>query len=583
MKYAELVELYQRIESTTKRLQKTRYISEFLKKAPDTDLEMLVLLIQGKLFPSSEETNLGVSTKLVVKAISLAAGVSSTKVENSWKETGDLGKTAQELLENNRQRTLFQKELTVEDVFKNVRKLSEEEGKGSVDRKVKIMADLFLNAKADQVRYIVRTVLEDLRLGIGEGTLRDAITWAFVYDPNFDEETQEIRPADREAYQKAIEQVQQAYDILNDFSQVIRLAKKGELDKAQVVPGRPIKVMLYQKAIDIKNAFERVGTPCALEFKYDGFRIQIHKYKERISLFTRRLDDVTAQFPDVVEYAKKFIKGTTFIFDAEVVGFDPRSKKYLPFQAISQRIKRKYDITRMVEQFPVEVNVFDVIFFDNKSLLNEPFKKRRRILEEAIVAQPFKIRPSEILITDSLKEAQEFYERALRAGEEGVMAKNLTGIYKPGSRVGFGVKVKPVMETLDLVIIGAEWGEGKRSGWLTSFTLACLDPDTGEFLTIGKFGTGIKEKPTQAGDVTFEQLTQLLKPLIIEERGKEVVVKPKVVVEIKYEEIQRSPTYESGYALRFPRFERLREDKSVEEISDLDLVEQLYEQQRGRG
>ena len=301
---------------------------------------------------------------------------------------------------------------------------------------------------------------------------------------------------------------------------------------------------------------------------------QIHKKDNEIKIFTRRLDDVTKQFPEVVDYVAKHVKGNNFILDSEAVGFDPKTGKYLPFQSISQRIKRKYDIEQMSKKFPVELNVFDVVSFEGRNLLKEPFRKRREILEKNIRPAEKKIVLAKQLVTDDVKKAQKFYDESLKMGEEGVMAKNLDGIYKPGSRVGYGVKVKPVMETLDLVIVGAEWGSGKRSGWLSSFSLACRDADTGEFLEIGKVGTGIKE--LEGIGVTFEQLTELIKPLVTEEKGRIVKIKPKIVVEIKYGEIQKSPTYGSGFALRFPRLMKLRDDKGADEASELEYVEELY-------
>ena len=267
------------------------------------------------------------------------------------------------------------------------------------------------------------------------------------------------------------------------------------------------------------------------------------------------------------------------ILDSEVVGFNKKTTQYMAFQSISQRIKRKYNIKELASKFPVEVNVFDILFYNDKSLLKEEFHKRRALLGKIIDPVPRKIVLSRIMITDKEEEANKFYQKSLDAGNEGLMAKNLNAVYKPGSRVGFGVKIKPVMESLDLVIVGAEWGEGKRSGWLTSFVVACRD-DEGNLVEIGKVGTGIKELEEEG--VTFNQLTEMLKKNIKSEKGKSAAVKPTIVIEVHYEEIQKSTKYSSGYALRFPRFVRLREDRHVEDISDLSLVKDLYVGQRGR-
>ncbi|MBU2561728.1 MAG: ATP-dependent DNA ligase [Nanoarchaeota archaeon] len=586
MEYKKLVELYQRIEGTSKRLEKTFLVSEFLKDTDIDDIPKITLLLQGKVFPPFDERKLGVASRMVIKSLNKSLGISSDAIEKEWKETGDLGLTAESLAKRKKQVTLFSQTITVSKVVSNLRKLAGLEGVGTVNQKVALISELLTSASPIEARYIVRTVLEDLRVGIGEGVLRDAMVWAFFDDSihiNYDPEKKAINPENRELYNAYTDAVQEAFDILNDFSEVAKIAKTSGLKGLKSIGlsvGKPVKVMLYQKVKDVAEAFERVGKPAAFEYKYDGFRVQVHKDKKGISVFTRRLDDVTSQFPEVVEYVGKQVRGASFILDAECVGYNPETKKYLPFQSISQRIKRKYDIDDMAKRFPVEVNVFDILSFEGASLIKRPFSERRKMIEDIVTPAPFRIVPAKQIVTDDPAKAQKFYEEALAAGEEGMMAKKLDGIYKPGSRVGYGVKVKPVMESLDLVIVAAEWGEGKRSGWLTSFTLACYDPDSGSFLEMGKVGTGMKEK-VELG-VSFEQLTELLKPVITKEKGRNVWVKPMVVVEVNFEEIQKSPTYSSGYALRFPRVIRIRDDRSPEECSDLSLVEDMYSHQRGR-
>jgi DNA ligase-1 len=293
------------------------------------------------------------------------------------------------------------------------------------------------------------------------------------------------------------------------------------------------------------------------------------------------LDEVTKQFPDVVKFVKENVSGDSFIIDSEAVGYDVSTKKYTAFQNISQRIKRKYDIDEIAKKFPVELDVFDVIYYNGENMIKKPFSERREVVEKIVKPVELHIKPAVQVITSDEKEAQEFYEKSLNAGNEGVMIKNLAGVYKPGSRVGYGVKLKPTMDTLEVVIVGAEYGEGKRSEWLASFIIAIRDPYTDEVLEIGRVGTGIKEKDEEG--VSFRQLTEMLKPLIIKEEGKIVWVKPEIVIEVDYEEIQASPTYKSGFALRFPRFVKLREDRGLGDINTLEEVEMLYDQQRGRG
>jgi len=296
---------------------------------------------------------------------------------------------------------------------------------------------------------------------------------------------------------------------------------------------------------------------------------QIHKNNNEINLFTRRLENVTNQFPEIVKLALKNINANSAIVEGEAVAIagGDAGRKPRPFQDMSRRIKRKYDIDEMVEKIPVEINLFDIVYLNGKSLINEKFKNRRKILEE-IINPTGKFRIAEQMITENPGEAGKFYKYSLELGHEGVMVKNLDAPYQPGSRVGYMYKIKPVMETLDLVIVGATWGEGRRAHWLASFLLGARDADTGKFLEIGRMGTGFT-------DEQFKEMTEKLKQLVTEEVGKEVKVKPKVVVEVAYEEIQKSPTYESGYALRFPRLVRVREDKGVEDADTVERVEGL--------
>ncbi|MBW2984288.1 ATP-dependent DNA ligase [Candidatus Woesearchaeota archaeon] len=584
MEYQNLVNIYQRLEATTKRLEKTYVISEFLKRVEAEDLPKVILLLQGKVFPNWDPSKIGVASRLILKAIAISTGIDTKKIEESWKRSGDLGKTAEELVVLKKQATLFSKELNVKKVFDNLRKLATLEGAGTVERKIQLIAELLTSAKPLEARYVVRTVLGELRVGVGEGSLRDAIVWAFFTDEigfKYNQEENNIEIENRDDYNKYVNAVQQAFDLTNDFSSVAKVAKtkglNGLLDM-QLEVNRPVKVMLAIKVKDVDEGFGRVGKPAAIEYKYDGFRMQIHKAKDKITIFTRRLEDVTKQFPEVVKYVKDNVKGKNFIIDSEAVGYDPKTGKYLPFQSISQRIKRKYSIEKMAKDFPVELNVFDIIYYEGKNLIKDSFGQRHELLWKIINQVPRKIVLAKNLITSNEDEVKDFYNESLKAGNEGIMFKKLDAPYKPGARVGHMVKLKGEQEGIDVVITAADWGEGKRATWLSSFTIACIDED-GIFLEVGKVGTGIKEKAEEG--VSFEELTNLLKPSIIAEKGKTVKLKPEIVVEVKYEEIQKSPTYSSGFALRFPRFKRLRHmERSPEDIETLNGIRSLYNSQK---
>lgn len=652
MNFAELAAIFKKLEATPKRLEKTWKVMKLLSETEDSMLSSVILLVQGRVYPSYDEKELGASEKTVVKAMQYAYGTSAEKVNSMWREKGDLGLVAEPLAGKKQQSRLFAKTLTVEKVFDNIHKLAEAQGQGAVEQKVKLIAELLSHASAIEAKYVIRLVLGQLRMGVGEGILRDAIAWAefpkvkgvFVVcskcsslvpdtvkcqecgapvgkadktegkhvpeaepnnrkiiaknaedaiekikqlgkkSKNFFIEPEEHTESDfsREIYNEIISNVQHALDVSNDFASVAADARKHGLSglaDMSIQPGQPVKVMLAQKAETLAEGLEMVGKPAQIEYKYDGFRMQIHKdAKGNVKIFTRRLENVTAQFPDVVKLLHN-IDAKTFILDGEAVGYDRKTLTYMPFQKISQRIKRKYGIEELAKELPVEVNLFDVLYLNGHSTISKHLSERRKLLESVIKPKKFQLAIAESIVSESEKEIQKFYEKSLAAGNEGIMLKSLSSPYKPGSRVGFMVKFKPVMESLDLVIVSAEWGEGKRATWLTSYTLACYSED--ELLDVGKVSTGLKEKESEG--MSFEEMTKLLKPLIIEQHGRYVKVKPEIVIEVSFEEIQKSPGYSSGYALRFPRFTRLRSDRDVESASTIEDVKQAFESQKKIG
>ena len=549
MYYSELTEIYERLEKTSSRLEMTSIISDFLTTVPEENLSIVLLFLIGGVFPPWSEKELGIGNKLVIKAISTVSGSYESSIEDEIRKTGDTGSAAANLLVKKTQRTLFMERLTVEKVHKNLNKLAGLTGTGSQDKKIAYIAELLSFAEPNEARYITRTILEELRLGVGAGIIRDAIAKTFDVEAGL---------------------VERGYSLISDFGEVARIAKSNGnegLKNLSVTLGRPMRVMLAIKVKDVAEAIDDLGK-AAFEIKYDGMRTQIHKNNDEIKLFTRRLENITKQFPEIVKMAKECIMVESAIIEGEMVAIRSlEDKRPRPFQDLSRRIKRKYDILEMVEKIPVEINLFDLVYLNGKSEIDEKFVNRRRSLEK-IVHETDRFRIAKQMITEDVKEATQFYKYALSLGHEGIMVKNLDAPYKPGSRVGYMYKIKPVMETFDLAIVGATWGEGRRAHWLASFLLATVNPNTGEFLTIGRMGTGFT-------DEEFKEMTKLLNSIITEEIGKEVKLKPKIVVEVAYEEIQRSPTYTSGYALRFPRLVRMRADKGVEDIDTLERIESL--------
>lgn len=556
MDYKDVVKVYEELDSTTKRLEKTKILSDFLKKVPKSDLQDIIYLMEGRIFSQKDERKIGFSFRSMIKAISVASGESFDKIEKLFNKKGDLGLVAEEVMQNKKQRTLHSKKLIVQDIVDNIRKLATLEGKGTVDRKVGLVTELLGNGDGLENKYVVKTVLENLRVGVSEGIVRDSIASAF---------------------NAKVEDVEKAGDYTADYGEVAVLAKDKALKKVGLKPGRPFKLMLALPAESPESVFKDLGKPVQFEHKLDGFRMTIHFDGKNYNLFTRRLENVTKQFPDVIEIVKKHIKSKDYIVDCEAVGYDFKNKKYLPFQNISQRIKRKYHIEDMANKFPVELNVFDVIYCNGKNLMEKSLKDRRKILEGMIKEEKRKIVLTKKLVTESEKEVQKFFNNALEHSMEGLMAKNYEGQYRPGRYVKGWMKLKNVLEPLDCVVIGAEWGNGKRAGWLTSYYIAILKD--GEHKEIGKVSSGIKEKEAQ---LTYWKMTQMLKSLIIKgkDKGKFVKIKPEIILEVAYEEIQKSPSYSSGWGLRFPRVIRLREDKGPKDISTIEDVKRIHNLQK---
>jgi DNA ligase-1 len=567
MDYLVLVDYYKKLEEVSAKLEKTRILAKLFKEVPSTELDKVVLLVQGVVFPKFTGYELGIATQMMMKAISKATGVSIDKIEKEFAKVGDLGLVAEKFTKERKQVTLFTKKLTIEKVFKNLQELAFVTGAGSQDKKLALITELLVSAKPEEARYIVRTILGELRVGVAEGLIRDAIVEAFL-----------IKEGEKKK-EEMTELVDYAWNILSDFGEVAKIAReKGAegLKNVKIQVGRPIQVMLGLAAPSIEEVVKKFGKIVA-QYKYDGARCQIHKKGDKIWIFTRRLENVTQQFPDIVELSKEGLKAEECIVEGEAIGIDKKTGYPLPFQVLSQRIHRKYDIEKMVKEIPIQVNLFDIVYLDGKMLLNKPLIEREKILKKILKEIPGKFQFAKEIITDDLKKLEEFYHEALNAKQEGLMLKVPTSRYVFGRHVETMYKIKPIMETLDLVVIGATWGEGARAKWLTSYLLACRDPDTGKFLSCGMMSTGLTEEQ-------YEEMTRLLKELIISEKGKEVIVKPQIVVEVGYQEIQKSPNYESGFALRFPRFIRLRVgDKGPEEADSIDRLKKLYESQGKAG
>ena len=557
MEYGKLVEVYESLDATQKKHDKRDIMAEFFAEAGD-ELPEVVLMCLGKPYPDWKNTEIGISSNMMVEIISQATGHSEEDIEEKWKDEGDLGLAAEHMVENKTQQRLVAGSLTVQKVIERIRKVADMEAKAinrSVDqsKKKSEIADLISSADPREARYVTRTVLRTLRLGVAEGLVRDALDHAFLDGEH-------------------AEDIQRAYNMTNDFVEVSEAAREGveALAELEMELFRPIKSMLAMKVENIEAGFEKVGEPAAIDYKYDGLRAQIHVKGDRVKVFTRRLEDVTEQFPDVVESVKGNFELEEGVIDAEVVAYDPEDGGTIPFQKLSRRIKRKYEIQKLRKEIPVEVRPFDLLH-DGEPLLEESYRERWEKLSEAVTEEDQELRLVDHEETSDPEDVNRMQHESLEEGHEGIMMKNLDAEYKPGSRVGYMVKLKPVMETLDLAVVGAKWSEGRRSDWLGRLYLGCYDKEEDEYLEVGKMATGLT-------DEQFQKITEKLEPLIVNEDGRKVDIRPEVVLEVEYEEIQESPTYSSGYALRFPRMKAFREDKN--EADSLEKIKRLYEEQK---
>ncbi|WP_410764585.1 ATP-dependent DNA ligase LigA [Haloferax sp. DFSO60] len=580
MEFAEFADRVAEIEAESADLGTVSLLASLFSDS-ETDLETVVRFVQGRVFPAWDSTTLDIGPRLCHEALARAAGpnVSADDVEDKLAELGEIGAVAASY-DFGGQRGLAafgaggQDGLTVAELDSELRDLAAVSGAGSEDTKLKILYGLFNRTDPDEARYLARLVLSEMRIGVGEGSVRDAIAEAFLVDSDDaaairdDDEDDEAVAAARERRDGHIATVARALQVSNDYGMVAALARDEGADGLRSVHlevGRPVQAMLAQAgtAADALEAWETVG----VETKFDGARVQVHRDDEgTVSLYSRNMEDVTDALPEVVEYVEEAVDSPA-ILDGEVVALDDDGEP-LPFQEILKRFRRKHDVAKMRDEIRVELRAFDCLHAMGEDLLNEPLTTRHEHLADVLGDDSKAV--SDLLLSDDADEIAAYEADALEMGHEGIMLKNPDASYSPGDRGKNWLKRKPDVETLDLVVTGAEWGEGRRAKFLGTFLLSARND--GEYETLGKVATGIT-------DDQLVELTELLEPEIERESGKEVDIRPSVVFEVGYEEIQESPTYSSGYALRFPRFISVREDKTAETADSLERVERLAESQ----
>lgn len=580
MRYSRIADAYEKIEATTKRLEMTDYLVELLKETPTNLIDKIVYLTQGKLYPDFVGIEIGIAEKLAIRAVARAAGHREKDIEEDMQKTGDLGETTQKFMKKKTQATFYSIPLTVERVYETLDKMAKSTGSGSVDLKLSLLAGLLSDASPSEAKYIVRTVTGSLRLGIADMTVLDALAVAF----GGGKETRD--------------QLERAYNISSDLGRVAKLvAEEGieRIKKFEVLPGEPIRPMLAERLSSSAEILEKLGGKCIAEYKYDGERIQAHKKKDHVILFSRRLENITDQYPDGVEYVRKHVRAEEAIVEAEAVAVDPETGEMKPFQELMHR-RRKYGIKEAMEEHPITLFMFDILYVDGKDLTLEPYTVRHRHLEN-VIEQTDNVKVAEYTIAEDPEQLELFFEKTVESGSEGIICKSVNedSVYQAGARGWNWIKYKrdyksEMTDSIDLVVVGALHGRGKRAGKYGAFLLAAYDPDKDTFETVTKVGTGFT-------DADLEKLPKLLKKHQIAHRHPrvdstiemDVWFEPAVVIEARGAEITLSPIHTcamnvireaSGLAIRFPRFTgKYRVDKSPEDATTTKEVVEMYRSQ----
>jgi len=538
MLFMDFSKACEQLEGTSGRLDMIDIISRFLPTLSPEELPVFVRFVMGRIFPDWSSKKLGIGPNLLYEAIGYVAGMKKEQVIEKINTTGDAGRAVEELLSIKSQTTFFHEDLDLVRVYTELIAIAELEGKKSQREKLLAVRRLLGNAHPLEGRYLARIMLEELRIGVGEGSVREAIARAFLVDSAL---------------------VEHAMQALNDAGEVARLARLGTeaLREVRITLFHPVRMMLAQQGT-IPDMIQEHGQ-IAAEFKYDGSRFQFHKKGNWARLYSRRLEDVTAALPDVIE---KLITSTTHdvILDGEVIAI--KDDKPMPFQSVLRRFRRRHDIAEAQDAIEMVPNVFDILYLDGETLIDLPLEKRRERLESVVNRY---IAPQ--LVSSDPLEIERTYKAALDAGHEGIMIKVPDSPYSPGQRGKNWIKIKPEVDTLDLAVIGGEWGEGKRAHVFGSFLVACQDQ--GKLIALSRVATGFS-------DEQLIEVYDLLKDRVMKKSGKEVSFEPDLVFEVGYAELQVSPTYEGGFALRFPRFIRIRDDKDITDVETLESIRERY-------
>ena len=578
MEFSIIAEIFERMEDTTKRIELTNLLVELLKKTPKKIIPNAVYLLQGIIRPNFEGVELGVAEKLAIRAISKSSGLSIKKIEEDYKKCGDLGLTASNILKLKTQTTFTAEKITLERIYETLFRIAKLGGKGSQDLKMKYISSLLNDATPLEAKFVLKILLGTLRLGIAENTIMDALAIAFT------------------GKKENREQIENAYNVSSDLGKVsLLIATDGidEIKKFKISLFSPIRPMLADRVKSEKEAIKKMPERFAAEYKLDGERVQIHKQANEVVLFSRRLENITQYYPDIVENVKKSLSVNEGVFEAEIVPINENTGEFLPFQELMHR-RRKYKLEKAISQYPITVNFFDVLYFDKKDCLNLEYSERRKILEKLVNEDEFlKLVP--MLLVKNENEIEDFLENSINSGCEGLMLKALDAPYRAGARGSNWLKLKreyrnELGDSLDLIVIGAYFGRGRRTGLYGTLLLGTYNPDKDNFSSVCKVGTGFTDESLdQLYQILSNKITLKKNSRVVSEMEADVWFEPELVLEIVASEITLSPIHKtglnlirkgSGFALRFPKFTgKIRYEKAVEDASTDEEVLTLYKGQ----
>ena len=579
MKFSIISDAFQKMEGTSKRLELTDILVKLLQEIPEDVISKAIYLIQGKLRPNFEGVELGIAEKLVMRAMSKSAGIPLKKIEDDYNKGGDLGQTAENILQQKIQTTFASEIITLEKVYETLFKISNLEGKGSQEMKMKYVSSMLNDATPQESKFILKILLGTLRLGIAENTVMDALAIAFT------------------GKKENREKIENAYNVSSDLGKVAEVISTGgveEIEKFQIKLFSPIRPMLADRTKSGEATVEKFQEKFAAEYKLDGERAQIHKQKDKIEIFSRSLEIITSYYPDIVEKISKLIISDDVILEAEVVAMNSNSGDFLPFQELMHR-RRKYEIDEAVAKYPITVNFFDVLFSDGKNCMEMKYEERRKLLEKIIKEDDF-ARLIPMSIIESEDQVLEVLENSINSGCEGLMLKHLDSTYRAGIRGSNWLKLKreyqnELGDSLDLVVVGAFFGKGRRTGKYGTLLLATYNDEEDIFPSICKVGTGFTDESLdQLYQILSPKVTLKKNPRIVSEMESDVWFEPELVIEIVASEITQSPIHKTaldklkentGLALRFPKFTgKIRTEKNSEDASTDEEVIALYKGQK---